>query len=189
MLVHRLARGRDFWVGEQGLEARPLGEPRDFCNDGRPRFSKKYGGRVGVLFEQIQSEQLDATASLGTSPPPRYATPSRERSSTAGQSPRIARRTVDAAAAVYVPPMRRRRRCPPQLRVRNSPRVHAPVPEPIWAFSLEGGRAHPTLQQTRPSPHRAAPTKSVKLLTPDEDEASQQQQQQQQSAASAEADA
>ena len=112
-----LARGPDVWVPERVLGAKPLGAGRDFCNDGRPRFSKKYGGIVGRTFDSIREEQERLANAVPAAPPePRTPLPS------SGASKRQGWKPEHEQLMEGVPKLRRRKFCPPQARVRTSPR-------------------------------------------------------------------
>lgn len=160
-----LARGRDYWVTERQIEPRPVGLGRDFCDpDGRPRFTKKYGGRVGLLFDDILEEHTREMATAARAPPelPGHALPRRPPASESSASPR-ARAPPEAALLEDVPPLRRRKQCPPQMRTRVSPR--RPLPEYSsrnLVFSLESPRAmtSPPLAGG-PPPRRRATVSSV----------------------------
>lgn len=117
-----LNRGSDFWMPERALASKPLGASRDWCSDGRPGWSKKFGGREGTLFEDIANEPLKAAkraelhaqaAERRANAPPRPAP----------AKPPKAWIDPELRALKDVPPLRRRRFCPPQHRVRTSPRL------------------------------------------------------------------
>lgn len=116
-----LARGPDFWVPEKSLGARPLGAGRDFCSDGRPKFSKKYGGIVGRTFDSIREEE-ERLAYLAENPPPPkerrgpLESTLKQKQAPPGWKPEHERMWEG------VPKLRRRKFCPPSARVKTSPR-------------------------------------------------------------------
>ena len=112
-----LARGPDVWVPEKNLGAKPLGAGRDFCSDGRPRFSKKYGGIVGRTFDSIREEE-ERLANAAPAAPPEPRKPL----ASSGGSKRSAWKSEQENLWEGVPKLRRRKFCPPQARVRTSPR-------------------------------------------------------------------
>ena len=62
-------------------------------------------------------------------------------------------RPIERLALEGVPPLRRRLQCPPQVRIRNSPRQYKHVPQPILCFSLERPRQQTTVfMRTEPPP-------------------------------------
>ena len=147
-LAGRLARGADFWLRERDIEARPFGVGRDdFCKDGRPPFSKKYGGADGVLFDDIlkwhQRDMERAAQKADPNQPAKAKPPPRPRS---GPPPKarpapVAFRTQEMIALDGVPRLRARRFCPASARVRTSPRATRHYPQPRLVFSLESPRA------------------------------------------------
>lgn len=136
-----LARGPDQWLPERVLEARPLGEGRDFCSDGRPRFSKKYGGIVGKTFDSILADEIREADLLANPPPPKERKPMQR----SGGAPPPAWKPEHELMWAAVPKMRRRKFCPPQHRVRNSPRRERyvnPIATPrLWVSSMEAPRS------------------------------------------------
>jgi hypothetical protein len=129
-----LARGKDFWVADRTVEARPLGCGRDFCSElGKPKFSKKYGGRVGLLFDVIHAEHQASPRAAPTLPKTSPRAPLTRSGQPAKPSPRARR----ADEFEEVPPLRRRRQCPTQARTRVSPRRQPPSAEPLLVFSAQ----------------------------------------------------
>ena len=114
-----LARGPDVWVPEKVLGAKPLGAGRDFCSDGRSKFSKKYGGIVGRTFDSIREEEERLTRLANEPPAPPEP---RKPLASSGASKRSGWKPEHEHLWEGVPKLRRRKFCPPQARVRTSPR-------------------------------------------------------------------
>ena len=163
----RLARGADLWLPERALEPRPFGAGRDFCSDGRPRFTSQYGGRIGMTFDQLAQEfeedrrKAEAAEYARIHGEDEDEMPKRRQPLASSLKSGLSTRPLTAGllwpierlALEGVPPLRRRLQCPPQVRIRNSPRQYKHVPQPILCFSLEKPRQQTTVvMRTEPPP-------------------------------------
>ena len=159
-----LARGPDHWYPERALEARPIGSGRDFCSDGRAAFSKKYGGIVGLTFEQIERNQQRFLN------PPVVEEKVRkpmERSGKAALPPAW----IPEHEALWkdTPKLRRRKFCPPPRRVRNSPRQERYTGNPRnWVSSMESPRSRIMVGDLDYAPPPPRPKPRVLIMDDDE---------------------
>jgi hypothetical protein len=168
-----LARGPDFWMPERALEARPVGLGRDFCGDGRPRFSKKYGGIVGRLFDDIRTEQAVEAATAEANALARHrraaAAEEAQKRATAGGGGKARAggqryQPADLSALADVPSRRRRRFCLPQKRVRYAPSVPPDAPHPLWSFGTSTLRSAVQIGDLDPLP--PPPSRGSKASAP-----------------------
>jgi len=166
-----LARGPDVWLPERMLEERPMGAGRDFCSDGRPRFSKKYGGMVGLTFDQILAAEIREANVLASPPAPKE----RRAMPRSGRTQASAWKPEHEIMWATTPKLRRRKFCPPPQRVRVSPRRERYEPQrfPQWVSSMEGPRSRimiGDLDASPPPPPHRMPRVNFDGANPERDE-------------------